>query len=175
MTLAGVALLILRLVTGFLLMGHGSQKLFGWFGGPGVTRTAGWLESLGLRPGRPWALLGGFAEFCGGILLAAGFLNPIGPILVVAAMLTAWTQVHRGKPIWVTSGGAELPLTNLAIALAIWLAGPGAYSLDAALGLHVPSLASAIIAALAFIGVVGALWQPGRAGRAQAASQDRAA
>jgi putative oxidoreductase len=66
------ALLILRVVVGSLLVGHGAQKLFGAFGGHGLAGTAAWLESIGLRPGRPWALVAGLSEFGGGLLLALG-------------------------------------------------------------------------------------------------------
>lgn len=133
-----LALLVLRLVTGLLLAGHGAQKLFGWFGGHGLAGTAGWLESLGFRPGRFWALLAGGCEFFGGLLLALGLFSPAGPLLITAAMLTAIFKVHWPK-LWVTQGGFELPLTNVAVAAAVGMAGPGAYSLDALWGTALPS------------------------------------
>jgi putative oxidoreductase len=71
-----LALLVLRAVSGSLLVGHGAQKLFGSFNGPGLEGTSGWLESMGLRPGRPWAYLAGLSELGGGALTALGFLNP---------------------------------------------------------------------------------------------------
>lgn len=132
------ALLILRVTSGSLLAGHGAQKLFGWFEGPGMQGTSQMMRSLQLRPGRPWAVVGGLSEFGGGALTALGFLNPLGPMGIIAAMAMATTKVHWGKPIWVTSGGAELPVTNAAIATAIMLAGPGKYSLDHALDIQLP-------------------------------------
>ncbi|HEX2913682.1 MAG TPA: DoxX family protein [Chloroflexia bacterium] len=133
-----LALLLLRLVTGAFLAGHGAQKLFGSFGGHGLKGTAGWLESTGLKPGKTWALLGGGSEFTGGLLLVLGFLNPVGSLAALGAMGMASTKFHWGKPIWVTSGGAELPVTNMAVATAIALAGPGKYSLDRAFGIKLP-------------------------------------
>lgn len=133
-----LGLFILRSTLGTLLAGHGAQKLFGWFGGYGLQGTAGWLESMGLRPGRPWALLAGLSEFGGGVLTLLGFLNPLGPLGIIGSMGMATAKVHWGKPIWVTSGGAELPVTNIAIALSLGLAGPGRLSLDNALGLRLP-------------------------------------
>jgi putative oxidoreductase len=133
-----VAFLLLRLTLGALLMGHGSQKLFGWFEGPGLEGTRKMVESQGLRPGQPWALAAALGEFGGGLLTALGLLNPAGPLGVIGAMSMATGKVHWGKPIWVTKGGAELPVTNAAIALAIALAGPGRYSLDQALGIRLP-------------------------------------
>ena len=120
-----LALLILRLSVGGLLMGHGAQKLFGSFGGFGMQGTAGWMESMGLKPGNRWAMLAGGSEFGGGALTALGLASPLGPIGVMAAMGTATTKVHWGKPIWVSEGGAELPVTNIAVASALALAGPG--------------------------------------------------
>ncbi len=132
------ALLILRLTLGSLMAGHGAQKLFGWFGGGGLQGTEGWLESMGLKPGRPWAILAGASEFGGGVLTLLGLLNPLGPLGVAGAMGMATAKVHWGKPIWVTSGGAEMPVTNIGAALALGLAGPGSYSLDRLLGLRLP-------------------------------------
>ncbi len=133
-----VGVLIVRLTVGGLLAGHGGQKLFGWFGGQGLDRTAGWLETLRLRPGTAWAPLAGGSELGGGILTALGFLNPLGPIAGIAAMTMAWAKVHRGKPIWVSAGGAELPMTNAAVLAGLALGGPGRLSVDGLLGIRVP-------------------------------------
>jgi putative oxidoreductase len=132
------ALLLVRLTIGSLLAGHGAQKLFGWFGGHGLEGTAGWMESIRLRPGKVWAMLAGLSEFGGGLLILLGFLNPLGPLAVIGAMGMATAKVHWGKPIWVTSGGAELPITNMSVALALALSGPGDYSLDHLLGVKLP-------------------------------------
>jgi putative oxidoreductase len=129
---------VLRVIFGALMAGHGAQKLFGWFGGHGVKGTAGWLESMGMKPGKPWAIMAGASEFGGGVLTALGFLNPLGPLAATGAMGMAAAKVHGGKPIWVTSGGAELPVTNIAIALALGIAGPGKFSADCALGIKLP-------------------------------------
>jgi putative oxidoreductase len=131
-------LLVLRVIFGALMAGHGAQKLFGWFGGHGIQGTAGWMESMGMKPGKPWALLAGASEFGGGVLTLLGFLNPIGPLGSIGAMGMAAAKVHMGKPIWVTSGGAELPVTNMAIALALGIAGPGKFSVDCATGVKLP-------------------------------------
>lgn len=131
-------LFVLRLAFGGLMAGHGAQKLFGWFGGYGLEGTSGWLESMGLRPGRPWAILAGLSEFGGGLLTLLGFLNPIGPIGSIGSMLMATRKVHWGKPIWVTSGGAELPVLNMAAAATIAITGPGRFSLDGVLGIRLP-------------------------------------
>ena len=159
--MADLALLIIRLVTGGLLAGHGAQKLFGMFGGYGLQGTAGWLESIGLKPGQVWAIMAGGGEFKGGLLTVLGLGGPIGPILTLSAMVMAAAKGHWGKPIWVTSGGAELPLTYGTVAVALALTGPGAYSLDNLLGLRVPRWLSMLIA-LGALGtlVVGILSQP---------------
>jgi putative oxidoreductase len=170
--MTNVALLILRIVTGGLLAGHGSQKLFGWFGGPGLRGAGRWMESIGLRPGEWWAALAGLGELGGGALMLLGLFNPLGPIGVIAVMLMATFKAHWGKPIWATAGGAELPLTNIVIALAVGLAGPGRYSLDAALGIHVPGLVTAIVAIIAAVGVVvGALWPSAEQGAMEQARE----
>jgi putative oxidoreductase len=133
-----LALLVLRTIMGSLMLGHGAQKLFGWWGGYGLEGTGGWLESLGLRPGKPWAILAGVCEFGGGVLSLLGLTNPLGPLGIIGAMAMATRKAHWGNPIWVTEGGPELPVTNMSIATALMVAGPGKYSLDRALGIRLP-------------------------------------
>lgn len=160
---ADVGLLALRAVAGGLLAGHGAQKLFGSFGGHGLEGTAGWLESMGLRPGKAWAALAGGSELGAGLLSALGLLHPVGPIAAVGPMAMAWAKAHAGKPIWVTSGGGELPLLNIAVFGALALAGPGRLSLDSALDIDTPTLL-AVATALGVAGGIaaGLLAQPAK-------------
>lgn len=130
--------MIVRVAQGSLMAGHGAQKLFGSFGGPGLEGTSGFMEMLGMRPGRPWAYLAGLSEFAGGVLTALGLLNPLGPLGVIGSMAMATRKAHWGKPIWVTEGGAELPVLNIAIATALMIREPDRYSLDRALGIRLP-------------------------------------
>ena len=130
---------IVRLAQGSLMVGHGAMKLFGTFGGPGLEGTSQFMEMLGLKPGRPWATLAGLSEFGGGALTALGLLNPLGPLGVIAAMSMATTKAHWGKPIWVTEGGAELPVLNIAVSMALMIREPDKYSLDRALGIRLPT------------------------------------
>jgi putative oxidoreductase len=130
--------LIVRLAQGTLMAGHGAQKLFGSFGGPGLEGTSGFMEMLGMRPGRPWAYLAGLSEFGGGVLTALGLFNPLGPLGVIGAMSMATRTAHWGKPIWVTEGGAELPVLNIAVSAALMIREPDRYSLDRLLGIRLP-------------------------------------
>ena len=155
-----LGILILRLTLGGLLAGHGAQKLFGLFEGHGPEGTGQFLEGMGLQPGKQWAITAGLGEMGGGILTALGFLHPVGPITTLAPMVVAWGRAHWGKPIWITSGGAELPATNIAIALALALIGPGRFSLDRMFGIRAhPALAMLVSAGVA-AGSLIALSQP---------------
>ncbi len=133
-----VALLILRLVVGLVVAAHGAQKLFGAFEGPGLQGFSGWMASSGLKPPQAWGLLGALGEFGGGLLLALGLLNPLGPLGVVGAMAMAIGLVHWSKGFWNTKGGYEFPLVLLLTSAIPGLVGPGAYSLDALLGISLP-------------------------------------
>lgn len=128
-------LLLARLVLGLLMAAHGSQKLFGWFGGYGIAGTGGFFESLGFHPGRLFATAAGLGEFAGGLLLALGLLGPVGPALVVSVMIVAAITVHWQNGLFTASNGIELPLLYATGAVALALTGPGRYSLDALLGL----------------------------------------
>jgi putative oxidoreductase len=149
------ALLLLRIVIGLYIAAHGAQKLFGWFGGPGFTGTQGFIGGMfGFRPAWLWTLSLGLAEVAGGLLTALGLLGSIGPIAITAAMLVATLVVHWAKGPWGHEGGYEQTLTNLAIAVSLAVAGPGAYSLDALLGLTVPLSVSEIVAVITLLGVI---------------------
>lgn len=149
---AGV--LLLRLTVGGLMAGHGAQKLFGWFGGYGLEGTSGWLESMGMKPGRPWAIAAGGSEFGGGLLTALGLMHPVGPISMLGSMAVAARKVHWGKPIWVTEGGAELPVINIAVGVALSVVDPGRFSVDRVVGLQVPKSISMIVLGAVVLGVL---------------------
>jgi putative oxidoreductase len=151
------AMLLLRSVTGGLLAGHGAQKLFGAFSGPGPEGTRGMMRHLRLEPPDFWATMAGASELAGGGLMALGLLNPIGPIVSLAPMAMATATAHWGKPIWVTHGGAELPVTDAAVVGAVALAGPGRFSLDGALGIRVPGWMGALTLAGVAAGTAAAL------------------
>jgi putative oxidoreductase len=126
--------LLLRLVVGGLFIGHGTQKLLGWFGGYGVEGTAQAFEQMGMRPGKRNAIAAGVAETAGGAALAVGFATPLAASALIATMLTAINRVHIKNGPWAANGGYEYNLVLIAAALALVEAGPGELSLDAALG-----------------------------------------
>ncbi len=128
------ALLLLRVAVGLLLIGHGTQKLFGWFGGYGLDGTGGFFHSVGFRPGRPMAALAGLGEAGGGLLLATGLLAPLAGAAIVGTLLVA-ASTHRDKGVWGSNGGYELPLLYAIAGATVALAGPGTVSLDNAFGL----------------------------------------
>ena len=132
-----LGLLVIRLVVGLLFVGHGTQKLFGWFGGHGREGTGQFFDALGLRPGRHHALAAGVAEAGGGLLLALGLVTPLAAAAITAVMTTAILTVHGAKGIWNSNGGFEFNLVLLAAAFAITGVGAGAWSLDHALSLDV--------------------------------------
>lgn len=122
-------LLIIRLVVGILFIGHGAQKLFGWFGGYGLKGTGGWLESIGLKPGVLMAFLAGAGELVGGLLFAAGIFTWAGAALITITMLVATFTVHWKNGLWSTQNGFEYNLVLIAAAIGVALIGPGAYTL----------------------------------------------
>ncbi|UPM56340.1 DoxX family protein [Gottfriedia acidiceleris] len=125
-----MGLLIIRLVIGLLFVGHGAQKLFGWFGGHGLKGTGGWFESIGMKPGVTIALFAGLAELIGGILFTLGLLTPLAGIMIAGTMVMAIIKVHAPNGLWATANGYEYNLTLLSVAIGIALIGPGKYALD---------------------------------------------
>lgn len=133
-----LGLLVMRVILGLTFMGHGSQKLFGWFGGGGWQGALKMVGGMGLRPAWFWALVSGLSEFAGGLLVFLGFLSPLGSLGIIASMLTAIVKVHWRNGFWNSKRGVEFPLLSLATALALALTGPGPFSLDAALHIALP-------------------------------------
>jgi putative oxidoreductase len=124
-------LLLLRVVVGLTMFAHGSQKLFGWFGGGGLSGTRGWLGSMGFRPPGLMALAVALAE-SSGLILALGLLTPLGALGIASAMFVAIVTVHLSKGFFVGGGGFEYNLVLATSAVAIAATGPGRFSLDRA-------------------------------------------
>jgi putative oxidoreductase len=128
--------LIARVVIGGLFVGHGTQKWFGWFGGPGLDGASQSMDALGLRPGRANAIAASVSETAGGALLVAGALTPAAAATLIATMITAVRTAHLKNGPWASKGGYEYNLVLIAALLALVDGGPGRLSLDGALGIH---------------------------------------
>ncbi|MCF6733648.1 DoxX family protein [Blastococcus sp. KM273129] len=129
-----VARLGARALIGGLFIGHGTQKLFGWFGGPGRTGTEAMMESSDMRPAKVHAVLAGVTETVGGSLLAAGLGTPVASAALTGVMTTAIKKVHLPHGPWAANGGWEYNAVLIAALAALTEAGPGKFSLDHLLG-----------------------------------------
>ncbi|TLM97983.1 MAG: DoxX family protein [Actinobacteria bacterium] len=130
MDYASIGLLLIRLVIGLTFAGHGAQKLFGWFGGHGLAGTGVFFDSLGVKPGKPMALLAGLGEVGGGLLLAAGLFTPLAAVVITVTMFVAIFTVTGKNGYWITANGYEYSVAIIAVAVGVALTGPGAYALD---------------------------------------------
>lgn len=119
-----LAHLILRVALGILFVAHGYPKLFKNFG-----QFAGWLDSMGFKPGKFWALVAGAVEFFGGIMLVLGLWVQVVGILISIQMLVAMWKAKWGKVGLTDQGGWELDLIYLVAALALAMMGPGLWAL----------------------------------------------
>lgn len=164
---------LFRGVAGPLFVGHGTQKLFGWFGGHGLEGTAGFFDNIGLRPGRRNAIAAGAAEALGGALLTLGAFTPLATTLITGTMATAIRKVHAPNGPWVTEQGWEYNGVLIAAMAMVADRGPGKPSID---DRYFPSLKGPGWAALAIgAGVAGSflvdrLSEPAPAGAPQASS-----
>ena len=165
-----LGLFVIRVVVGLLFVGHGAQKLFGAFGGHGLRGTAGFMDSLGMKPGKRHALAAGVAEAGGGALLALGLLTPLAAAAIIAVMVVAVATVHLRNGVWNTNQGYELHLVYVAAAFALATVDGGAWSLDHALGLGLTGAGWGIAALAA--GLIGGL---GAIASARLASRERGA
>ncbi|GGN79350.1 hypothetical protein GCM10011579_063690 [Streptomyces albiflavescens] len=123
-------LLLIRLTFGLLLAGHGAQKLFGIFGGGGLTATAKGFADLGFRPGKVFAVIGGLSEFLGGLGLAAGLFTPLAAAAVIGVMINAMATVTGAHGLWEQNGGVEYSVCIAIVALAVAAIGPGRLAVD---------------------------------------------
>jgi putative oxidoreductase len=146
--------LLLRLVVGGYFFGHGTQKLFGWFGGHGLEGTGQFFEAIGLRPGKRHATAAGAAEAGGGALLVLGAGTPFAASILTATMITAINRVHKKNGPWVTDQGYEYNLVLIAAVLALAETGPGSPSVDSLRGVERSGPKWALLALL--MGALGA-------------------
>jgi putative oxidoreductase len=149
-----LGLLLVRVVIGLIMAAHGAQKLLGWFGGYGLRGTGEFFVQLGFQPGPAFAAAASISEIVSGLLVAFGFLGPIGPALIISVMIVAAMTVHWDHGLFASNNGIELPLLYGIAALGLALTGFGLYSLDNLLGIagHLP-LAYTWIALT--VGIVG--------------------
>lgn len=130
-----LGLLLLRLALAAVLYMHATQKLRGWFSGPGLDRAATLFESLGQRPGRRMAQLAVGCELAGSFLVAFGLVTPLGAAILAGVMLVAGGSLTLTKgTVWNAAGGGEYPLALAGAALVLGFTGPGAWSIDSAIG-----------------------------------------
>ena len=142
-----LAKLATRVLIGGLFVGHGTQKLKGWFGGPGIEGTTGMMESLEMHPAKRNAYAAGLTETAGGALLAAGLFTPLASAALTGTMITAIRKVHAPNGPWVSGGGWEYNAVLIAAVLAIAEDGAGDASLDHALGIEKHGVLAALGAA----------------------------
>jgi putative oxidoreductase len=144
-----------RTIIGGLFIGHGTQKLAGWFGGSGLEATSAAFDSMGLRPGKRNAIAAGVSEAGGGALLALGAATPLAGAALIGTMVTAIRTVHWKNGPWVTNGGYEYNLVLIAAVATLVEAGPGCLSLDRARGRERKGVGWALAAVAA--GVAGSI------------------
>jgi len=165
-------LLVARLVFGLIMSAHGAQKLFGWFGGYGLSATSNFLAQLGFRPARLFAAVASVAEIVAGLLIAFGLFGPVGPALMLSVMIVAGITVHWSKGFFAAANGIELPLLYATVGVVLAFTGPGLFSLDTVLGLEElwSPPAAAVALAIGVIAAVGNLVarRPAPSGSAQA-------
>jgi putative oxidoreductase len=155
-----IGLAFLRVIVGLTMAAHGAQKAFGWWSGPG---RAGWrqaMASMGFRPSGLWASVSTAAELGGGLLLALGLLTPFAAAALIGQSVVIIGHVHAPKGFWNRDSGYEFPLVLLAGAAAVALTGPGALSLDNALGFQFDESVRAALVALGTVGGLIALKVP---------------
>jgi putative oxidoreductase len=128
---------VLRLVVGSIFVAHGAQKLFGVWGGGGLSGTSAFFTQLGLTPAFPLALLVGIVELAGGIMLILGAFTLLAALALAIDMAVAVWKVHLVNGFFLNwnmlpgqGHGYEFNLALLGALVALMLTGPGALSID---------------------------------------------
>ncbi len=154
-----IGLLLVRIVIGLIMAAHGAQKLLGWFGGYGLRGTGQFFEQIGFQPGPAFAAAASISEIVSGLLVALGFLGPIGPALMISVMIVAAMTVHWEHGLFAANNGIELPLLYGITAFGLALTGLGQYSLDNRLGIagRLPVTDTWIALAIGIVGGFGNL------------------
>ena len=154
-------LLLLRIVVGLLFVGHGAQKLFGWFGGKGMAPHIEITRKLNVHPAVLWAWASALTEFLGGLAFAFGFLTPLVSAALVGNMLVAIIRAHWKNGLWNQQGGIEFPLTMALVSFVVGAVGAGVYSLDTILGIEFPEPGTyLIVLGLTVLAVIVAVTAP---------------
>ena len=156
-----LSLLILQLAVGLTFAAHGAQKVFGWWGGPGLTAWEGAMAHMGFRPARLFGTVSALVELVGGLLLAVGFLTPLVAAVLVAQTVVIIGKVHLQHGFFNSKSGIEFPLVLGVGAAAVGLAGPGAIGLDAVLGLSVDPTVRALLLVVGIVVGLATLAVPG--------------
>ena len=159
-----LGLLILRLVVGVTFAGHGAQKAFGWWNGPGLAGWRGAITRMGFQPVELFVALSIGAELVGGSLLALGLFTPLAAAILVGQLVVIISKAHLPKGFWNTNGGYEYPLALTACVIAITFIGAGTVSLDHALGL---AFSDSLRAGCLLVGLIGGLVALGASRAAQ--------
>lgn len=133
-TRAGYGITVVRVLVGIIFIAHGSQKLFGAFGGYGLEGTGQYMASLGLTPGYLMALLSGSAEFFGGLGLVVGLLARPAAVVLAATLVVAIFSVHISNGLFMANNGYEFALALLGGVIAVLIEGAGRLSIDRTLG-----------------------------------------
>lgn len=165
-----IGLCIVRVVVGLVFAAHGAQKLFGWWGGPGMERWIGVMQGMGVRPPRVWAAVSSLNELVGGLLLAVGLLTPLAAAVLVGQSMVIIARVHWSKGFWATKSGYEYPMVLGAASLGLAFAGPGAWSIDRYLPLGLlyrPIVIWIMVAVALAIGLIAIMMRPAPSGPAE--------
>ncbi|MFG2112183.1 DoxX family membrane protein [Streptomyces sp. NPDC048718] len=127
---ADAGLLLLRLTFGLLMAGHGAQKLFGLFGGPGLAKTGKEFDAMGYHPGEVYGLAAGLSELLGGLGFALGLLTPLAAAALIGVMINAMVMVTGAHGLWMSDNGVEYNVAIAVVALAVAAIGPGRLAAD---------------------------------------------
>ncbi len=154
-----VGLLLLRVVVGLTLAFHGTQKLFGWFNGPGLSKVSQGFTKQGYKPVWLWVSLAIVGEVGGGISLALGFLTPLGAAGIFGAMFMAMFKSHWKNGFFLSKGGYEYTLVLMVASITLGLIGPGNYALDSLFGIVLPEalLFGVLAVAALLVDIIGLL------------------